>query len=203
VDAKKCEQANFLPKDGQIPRGFVGATGTLEQVEAIFVSAEPGHPQSFEKYENSATSGGLLMEAIKTAYHCFSERKDIFHKNTCRFLDKMWPNQSFDEHLEKVWITNGRLCSIQNEIGSFNDRICAPLYLKQQILLLPKAIIITFGGKARKRVEQIKGLDGRIILNAWSLAPPGANTPAAKDSWERVIDEFKKLKGNSNQMMNF
>ena len=66
--------------------------------------------------------------------------------------------------------------------------------MKQKILLLPHAIIITFGVKAKNRVKQIKGLEDRVILDAWALAPPVANRRKAKQSWESVTKEFHRVK---------
>lgn len=39
-----CREAKWSPADGHIPRGFLGATGELSEVEVVMVFSEPGHP---------------------------------------------------------------------------------------------------------------------------------------------------------------
>jgi hypothetical protein len=43
---------------------------------------------------------------------------DLFHRNVRWFLHELFPGLSFDEQLRRVWLTEGRLCSIAKEIGS-------------------------------------------------------------------------------------
>jgi len=44
VCSASCRQAKWLPEVGHIPRGFLGATRQLSDVEVVMVFAEPGHP---------------------------------------------------------------------------------------------------------------------------------------------------------------
>lgn len=182
-----CRQAKFDPKSGQIPRGFLGATGDLTDVEAIFIIAEPGHPHPDERYSDEARPEQLLSEAVRHTYRSYRDGTDLFHRNMRWVMDQLWSG-SFDEKLGRVWITEGRLCSIDNEIGAFNDKLCAPTYLSRQLSLMPSAPIVLFGGKARQRVAGFSGLENRLVIEARALAPPGANHKASKPSWESAID---------------
>ncbi len=188
-----CKQAKFDPKAGHVPRGFLGATGDLNDVEAIFVLAEPGHPHHDEQYSDAAPAEQLLAEAISHTYKSYRFGTDAFHRNMRWVMDQLWPC-NFDEQLDRVWITEGRLCSIDSEIGAFNDKLCAPTYLGRQIGLMPSAAIVLFGGKARQRVVGVRELAGRTVIEARALAPPGANHKPARPSWQAAIDAIRLRK---------
>ena len=181
-----CRQAKFDPKAGHVPRGFIGATGELRNVEAIFIMAEPGHPHPDEHYSETAPTD-LLSQALLHTYKSYRDGTDLFHRNMRWVMDQIWPG-SFDEKLGRVWITEGRLCSIDSEIGAFDDKLCSPTYLGRQIDLLPSAAIVLFGGKARQRVAGLPALEGRVVIEARALAPPGANQRLSRPSWQNAID---------------
>ncbi len=78
----ECFQAKWEPTSGHIPRGYLGATGLLEQVEVIMVFAEPGHPHDKESYNENATPREMLEETIMhTYYKKCSRRKEIESKS--------------------------------------------------------------------------------------------------------------------------
>lgn len=185
-----CKEAEISPRKGLIPRGFVGATGKLADVEAVFVLAEPGHPLAGETYTESSSPDQLMREAITHTYRCFKTSGEPFHRNMRWVLNEAWPG-AFDDQMEKVWITEGRLCSIYQEIGGFNDKLCAPTYLSRQLKLLPNAIVVLFGRKALKRASLIPELGSRPVVEAWALAPPGAFHRPAKPSWEKAVELIK------------
>lgn len=49
----KCREMRWNPAEGHVPRGFVGAAGSPEEIELVLVCAEPGDPHQGE------THGGL------------------------------------------------------------------------------------------------------------------------------------------------
>jgi hypothetical protein len=55
-----------------------------------------------------------------SAYRSFSEGegKDVFHRKIRWFLSELFPGLTLDEQLHRVWLTEGRSCSIDNEIGN-------------------------------------------------------------------------------------
>jgi hypothetical protein len=193
-----CRQAKFDPRSGNVPRGFLGATGDLRDVEAIFVIAEPGHPHPDERYSDQALPYQLLSEAVSHAHRSYRDGTDLFHRNMRWVMDQLWPG-SFDEKLGRVWITEGRLCSIDIEIGGFNDKLCAPTYLSRQIALMPSAAIVLFGAKARQRVSALSGLEGRVVVEARALAPPGANHKGSKPSWQNAIDVIRSRRAQMDR----
>jgi hypothetical protein len=180
-----CPEAIWEPSIGQVPRGFLGCTGELDEVEVVFIFAEPGHPYDGDNFQNHDKKR-MIQQVITASYHHRSQGTDLFHRNLLWLMECLWPNLSFDEMLKKVWMTESRLCSIENEIGDAkggNKKLCVNEYLKPQIDLLPNATTILFGGKARKRVGQILPQSH----HAYALSPPGANHTPAKPSWEKVI----------------
>jgi len=178
-----CPEATWDPEKGYVPRGFLGATGSLRDVEAIFVFAEPGHPHSSERYNPDCSPIDLMRDGQQHAYKSFKFGEDLFHSNVRWLLDQLWPNLGFDDQLSKVWLTESRLCSIDNEIGNFRDKFCALKHLSRQIALMPAATVIAFGGKAKSNLSKLS----TNYISAYALAPPGANHKPARPSWMRAI----------------
>lgn len=183
-----CREAQWEPRSGHIPRGYVGAIGSVEDVEVVMVFSEPGHPHDGECYEVSLSPAGLMAACTAHAFDSFKHGTDLFHRNVRWFMSQLYPEMTFEEQLRRVWLTEGRLCSIDNEIGSTKDRKCAANYLVRQIELLPNATVVAFGGKAK---HYLKGL-GVDFIGAYALAPPGANHRPARPSWEAAIAEIER-----------
>ena len=183
-----CPEAVWDPKCGHIPRGFLGATAKLSDVEVVMVFAEPGRPHEDESYDPGDSPARLLDRGLRHTYDCYRNGTDLFHRNVRWFLSKLYPDSIFDEQLRRAWLTEGRLCSISKETGPMRDVTCAQQYLARQIELQPNATVVAFGRKAqhylnRLRVEHV---------GAHALAPPGANQRSARPSWENAMARIKK-----------
>ena len=185
-----CLQARWKPERGHVPRGFLGATGELRDVRIVMIFAEPGHPYNGDDYSSCGSPEAILKRTVIETYRIFRDGTDQFHRNARWFLDQIWPDLDFDAQLRYVWMTEGRLCSIDDEIGGLRDRLCAPRYLVRQIELLPQAIVIPFGGKARDRVV---GAPIHYFSGVFALSPPGTNQKAAKPSWETAIAAVRAI----------
>ena len=181
-----CREAKWRPACGHIPRGFLGATGDLEEVELVMLFAEPSDPHGDECYDPEADPNELLAASVKHAYGCFSDCKDPIHRKTRWFMKRLYPDLSFDEQLRRVWIAQSRLCSR----GSESDTICATRYLAPQIGLLQNARVVAFGGKAQRRMRRVAKHDGMNAdwLCAHSLA--ARNLQEARPTWEKAIDDL-------------
>lgn len=149
------------------------------------VFSEPGHPHRGEWYDPDAGANALMRACISHSYKSFKSGADLFHRNTRWFIDQLYPDLTFDQQLQRVWLTEGRLCSIDKEIGRITDRTCASSYLVQQVAMLPNATVVAFGGKAKHYLKGI-GID---YVGAYALAPPGANHKPARPSWQAAIAE--------------
>ncbi|WP_233243245.1 hypothetical protein [Thioclava sp. NG1] len=154
-------------------------------MELVMVFSEPGHPHEGERYDSDMDADGLMQTCVAHAYESFKNGTDQFHRNTRWFIDQLYPDLTFDEQLQRVWLTEGRLCSIDNETGRTTDRTCAAHFLVQQVALLPNATVVAFGGKAKHYLAGI-GID---YVGAYALAPPGANHRPARPSWDAAIAE--------------
>lgn len=182
-----CKEAVWGPREGHVPRGFVGATGSLEDVEVIMVFSEPGVPYRYDSLDPALTPTEFLAEGVRRTHRAFREGTDLFHRNVRWFMNELFPDLSFDDQLDRVWLTEGRLCSIANEIGSTTDHLCAKDYLAKQIEMMPNATVVGFGGKAQKYLQRLGG----EFLTAYAMAPPGANHRPARPSWDAAISEIK------------
>ena len=151
------------------------------------VFSEPGHPQPGEGHNAELAPRDLLRSAMQHTYNCYRSQVDQFHNNVRWFLSELYPSLTFDQQLRHAWLTEGRLCSIENEIGSTTDPTCASHYLVRQLRLLPNAVVVAFGGKAQRYLSGI----GTAHISAYALAPPGANFGPAKPSWQAAIEKVR------------
>ncbi len=172
----------WTPEAGHAPRGFAGATGELADVRLVLVCAEPGDPQAWERYDGR--SGEDLLRATHDfTYASFRDGTDQFHRNVRLILDMCFPGGACDEQLEQAWITESVLCSARVESGSVSAaaaRTCRSTYLQRELDLLPNAVVVALGAKARDRMRGIKG----EVVDAVAAAPPGCNRRDARASWK-------------------
>ena len=182
-----CREAKWEPERGHVPRGILGATGDPADVEAVMVFSEPGHPLPGEGHDATLAPRDLLQSSMQHTYSCYSTGIDQFHRNVRWFLSELHPNLTFDEQLRRVWLTEGRLCSIDDEIGRTTDRACASRYLVRQIKILSRATVVAFGGKAQ---HYLRGI-GVNFVSAYAMSPPGANFPQARPTWQAAIEKIR------------
>ncbi len=178
-----CHEMRWSPSQGHVPRGFLGATGTLEDIELVLVFAEPGDPHEDEIHEG-------LTSAFRYATRAFEAGIDQFHRNVRAILDSCWPGLSFDKQMKKVWMTESVLCSATKEGGSVSTvaaRECGRRYLAAQLVLLPHAVVVALGRKAQKR---LRAIGFTRFLPASAVAPPGCNFLGAQESWDRIPAEL-------------
>ena len=182
---RACTEMRWKPEQGHVPRGFLGAAGSIEEVELVLVFAEPGDPHEGEHHVGIET-------AYRYATFGFSTGKDLFHRNVRKILSMCWPTLSFEEQMRKVWLTESVLCSARKEGGFVSvaaSRACGQRYLLAQLALFPNALIVALGSKAARRMEAI-GIVGFIA--AYAAAPPGCNRREAQSSWEAVAHELRR-----------
>ena len=189
----KCPDATWFPSEGHVPRGFLGATRALEEVEVVMVLAEPGPPKdtkpNSEKYEHSDDDPKATLErVVKFVYGCYDEAIGPPHNHVRWFLECRYGRMLFDEQLRRVWITEARLCSIRRK-GKPPMRwytTCEAEYLHNQLRTLEHASVVAFGGKAHDSLRRL----GWPAIEAIALALPGCSQSGARPSWE---DALRKL----------
>ncbi len=179
--AGPCTEMRWAPEAGHVPRGFAGATGDLDAVRLVLVCAEPGDPQAWERYDGRSHEE-ILLATHDFTYASFRDGTDLFHRNVRLILNMCFPDNSFDEQLERTWNTESVLCSARVESGAVSSaaaRTCRANYLQRELALLPNAVVIALGAKARDRM---KGLV-REVVPAAAAAPPGCHHRQARPSW--------------------
>ena len=110
----------------------------------------------------------------------------MFHTNVRHILDLCFPNTKFEEQIRKVWFTESVLCSAPKTTGPVAREVsdeCGNRFLRQQLELVPNAIIAALGSKAQARVRRL-GLTTagkpRLVIPAFAAAPPGAQVHRKK-----------------------
>ena len=183
------------PSRGLVPCAFGGATGTLDEVRLIIVTAEPGDPPDSTGYEGTPkdmvnNSLRIFHEAMRSGGIDRAGRPTPFHRNMRRILDAFWPNESLDTQLRKTWTTNAVLCPAEVSGGKHLARVeqaCTQTYLARQLDLFPLAFILALGGKARDRMQA-----AGLRCNAVGIHPSARSSDADKSaSWEAAARLFR------------
>lgn len=188
-----CAQAVYDPKKGLVPRGYLGATASLNDVEAVIVLAEPGYPHPNESHDGEDPDA-IIRSTIRYTYKCYNEGKDDIHKNVRWFADRLFPEyeSNFEKQLDKLWITESRLCSLDEDKETKNiskvERLrCTEYHALRQIQLFPNAQIILAGvSKAQKAAHLFPG-----AIRCWAFARPGSNRKEARPSWNEAAVKFQ------------
>ena len=179
-----CQSMRWDPPNAHIPRGFVGASGSLSEVEVILVVAEPGDPSPGDHCN--------MDEAIRHAYWAFESGNGTFHQKARLFFNLCWPGLAFEQQMKRVWVTESVLCSALQTTGPVPSQIeneCANRYLRKQLEMFPKAIVVALGSKAQKRLQRI-GISN--FETAFAFGKPGCNQKGALPSWQRVGEIVRK-----------
>ena len=191
-----CPESRWHPEAGHVPRGFLGATGALDDVELIMVLAEPGNPQGQESYDPALRGAAMARQAAAFVFQCYAEQRGAVHENGRWFLDQRFPGMPFADQLRHVWITEARLCSLDEAGGAATAehyRICGRDYLTDQLALLPLARIVAFGSKAKAAMKRL----GHGFIGAHALAP--RNLTTARASWSEALRELSRLDARARQ----
>lgn len=176
------------PDEGHVPRGFLGASGALAEIELVLVFAEPGDPHEGERHTG-------LESTYAYATFGFGTGKDLFHRNVRKILNLCWPALSFEEQMRRVWLTESVLCSARKEGGSVSvaaARACGSRYLLAQLSLFPEALVVALGSKADGRLRSLGVVN---FISAYAAAPPGCNRREAQSSWEHIANELHRRHG--------
>lgn len=184
---RACVEMRWQPHAGHVPRGFLGASGALGEVELVLVFAEPGDPQEGESHTG-------FESAYEYAAFSFETGKDQFHRNVRYILDSCWPGISFEQQMHKVWLTDSVLCSARKECGPVSagaSRACGNRYLRAQLEIFSKALVVALGGKAQ---ERLRAIGFTSFISAYAVAPPGCNRHEARASWDQIPLELQRLR---------
>ena len=145
-----ADAARWAPESGHVPRGYLGATGRLDDVDLVLLVAEPGRPPRGRRDgEPRDERKRLAAETVADTYRCFVEGDRLVPPQRARGCRhgrfRACPSAT---QLSKVWITNTYLCSAPREGGpvpAAAERFCAETYLRKVLALLPGRPIIALG----------------------------------------------------------
>lgn len=185
--------ATWLPQRGHAPRGFLGATGRIDEIKLVFLVAEPGNPHAHSRFGPDLLPRSMIAQAVDDTSRCFRDGVDLFHRNMRGILDLAFPGLALDDQLRRAWITNTYLCSAPEEAGSVPAAAsiaCGGTYLQAQLELLARCPVIALGGKAHARVKRLRSAIpdlGDRLFSAYAASPPGCNHSGAYPSWSAAI----------------
>lgn len=183
------------PSRGLVPCAFGGATGALDEVRLVIVTAEPGDPPDSTGYIGTpqdmvGNSLRIFHEAMRNGGIDRAGRPTPFHRNMRRILDTFWPNDGLDAQLRKTWTTNAVLCPAEVSGGKHLARVekaCTETYLARQLDLFLNAFVLALGGKARDRIRA-----AGLRCDAVGLHPSARTSDADKTaSWQTAARMFR------------
>ncbi len=184
----------WKPDEGHVPRGFIGAFGTLNEVEVVIVTAEPGEPLDDETQVIEHLSAEERVHHIcRFTYDQLVGRvphAHDYHPNMRYILDQIWPELPLDEQLTKTWIAESVLCSAPRsggEVPQLIEATCRGSYLDQQLALLPGRLVVALGGKAKAR------LVGEYFASGYHPSATHGKTQKerAKESWRAAAKQIR------------
>ena len=114
--------------------------GELAEVEFVIVLAEPGNPKPAEGYLGSVAPAALVRRVVDFVHGTHVERDGAVQCIVRWFLKRRFPGMDFDEQLRRVWITQSRLCSLNQSGASYREPLyllCRDDYLAAQLQLFP------------------------------------------------------------------
>ena len=188
----RCPDSQWHPANGHVPRGYLGATGDLDDVELVIVLAEPGEPKGTEKYLDELAPSETARRVVDFVHETYVNQEDPrVHGKVQRvirwFLDQWFPGVDFEQQMRRVWITQARLCS--RGPGSYTIPFydpCGDAYLAAQLRVLPSVPIIAFGDKAEKALQRLNIEPTRVPH------PSERKSNASKcEKWKRAIAKLR------------
>ena len=182
------------PPRGLVPCAFGGATGSLQEVQLIIVTAEPGDPPDAAGYQGKPED--MLRNSLRIFHDAMENdglerrgRPTPFHRNLRRILDTFWPKDPLGAQLRKTWTTNAVLCPAQVSGGKHPYRVeqtCTATYLARQLDLFSGAFVLALGGKARDRM-----LAAGLRVDAFGPHPSARISDADKAAaWHAAANRF-------------
>ena len=99
--------ATWNPAAGHIPRAFIGALGTVEEVRVIIVTAQPALPLPEEpELYSTLTRDEMLEVTCRHTFECLRDNRKTYHSGVRYLLDQIFhPNHSLEDQLRQAWIT--------------------------------------------------------------------------------------------------
>lgn len=190
--AGPCKDMRYEPAVGLYPRGYAGATGSLEDIDLVLCIAEPGEPAPNSKSQPTLAPAELPRRIADSVGNAFASRPSVFHGNVRLVLELCWPGRSFEERMKRTWITEGVLCSASSSaapVPAIVERECATRYLRAQLAVLPGRFVIALGLKAQRRLK-LAGRPADVVAFAAGL--PGCNQRGARPSWAHAATAFRE-----------
>ena len=134
----------------------------------------------------------MVRRVVDFVHWTYVDRHGIVQCVVRWFLDRLYCGMDFDNQLRRVWITQSRLCSLDNSGARYREglyRLCRDDYLSAQLRVLPHVQVVAFGGKAQEALRRLKV----PAINVPHPSARGAEEPK-REEWERAIAKLKAVR---------
>ena len=195
---KSCKDAaRWKPEQGYVPRGYLGATRSLDDVDVVLLINEPGEPICGDTFQADSDIPHFIGRASANTLQNYEDKTKPLHRNMRYILDLIFPKQSLAQQLRRTWVTETYLCSAP-EPGAYvrtePAKACAKHYLAPQLCLFPGRPVVAFGTKAQVRVKHIADLVPSLLerlIVAHAAAP--RDYSRARQSWREAAQRARTL----------
>jgi hypothetical protein len=186
------------PERSLVPCAFGGATGELNEVRLVVVTAEPAHPPDTANYRGGPEdmlieSLRIFDDAMRTGILERRGRPNPFHRNMREVLDAFWPDLDLDAQLRRTWTTNTVLCTARITGGPHLRKVeatCAETYLAPQLALFADAFVLALGDKAKVRMRR-----AGLRVDADGHHPSSRSSRDIKRaSWRAAAERFHHIR---------
>lgn len=186
----RCKDMIYDPRHGQIPRGFYGAEGELDEIQLVMILMEPAMSDGRPAHN--------IFDVWKVAKRAYGTEDSLGHRRMREILQKAFPGLEYPkEVMRRVWITESILCSRpSNGIRFRNAQACITTYLVKQLDLMPDdAIIGAMGVQTYERVSKHAPKYKDRLVRCY--APFGYRGGWA-ENWDELIERVRELNGTNN-----
>jgi hypothetical protein len=193
----KAKVKEWNNDESSFAQGYCGGFGSVENIELIFVLAEPATTDKVDKNYRDAIKipdPDYMVNVITNDVASVIENADgkKFHGNMRAILKGIYPDDTWTAIFRKVWITEAVLCQAKingAQIPRDCEMTCAEKYLTRQIDVIRagrnSAKVIALGDKAYRRL-------GLIQVEHDAHAPHPSCPPRyePKQKWEELINKL-------------
>lgn len=181
-----CAAVAWAPGEGEVPRGFCGATGTPGDVRLVLVMGEADAAPA-PRFAEAAAPREIIAAICRDTWLALSEGRDSQHRNLRHLLRGCFPGLDLPGILRHAWITRAVLCAPGSlaEIPPAAARHCRQRYLDRQLALFPGATVMALGQSAARRLGHLPG-----VVNLAHPAPPEGSQRHAREGWNRAAAQF-------------
>jgi len=190
---------------GLVPRGVSGGTAGADEVEVVFVLAEPSEARGEEPVRIRNVPDADLLDAVyrQSTTNIRDGAEDHHRWLRDGIMRRFLGDLPVEEIMKRAVVTCSVYCSNPKPFSNTAavprgvECRCAKNNLLKVLEKYPRAIIVALGNKADRRLHRFLGHLPNVHARIKAMHPTAAQRPVnnAQRSWEIAAAEFRRRKG--------